>query len=86
MSKLSLCLECKNCSLLSLNINRNKELLIQCEHCGYNQYYSIHKYLEEVKDLPIIKNKTNYCHEHNQIYTQYCLKSKKYLCAQCDNH
>ena len=42
---LTLCPQCNNNPLLYLNKEQPKDILIQCAHCEYNQYNSLHKYL-----------------------------------------
>ena len=42
---LLICPQCKNYPLLSLNKDKPKDILIQCDQCKYNQYTSLHNYL-----------------------------------------
>ena len=42
---LTLCPQCNNYPLLSLS---PKDILIQCAHCKYNQYNSLHNYLSQL--------------------------------------
>ena len=62
---LTLCPQCNNYPLLSLSKAKPKDILIQCDKCGYNQYTSLQNYLSQIKNISeVINNK--YCSEHNQ--------------------
>ena len=75
MSKLSsnllaLCPKCNNYSLLSLNKDHPKDILIQCDYCKYNQYTSLHNYLYNINIITFIKtnDNDNKYNINNQIY------------------
>ena len=42
---LTLCSQCQNSCFLSLDKEKPKDILIQCDKCGYNDYTSLHNYL-----------------------------------------
>ena len=85
---LTLCPQCNNNPLLYLNKEQPKDILIQCAHCEYNQYNSLHKYLYQLNTISHIKRNDNdkKCNTHNQIYNKYCIQCKLYLCNQCTTH
>ena len=85
---LTLCPQCNNNPLLYLNQEQPKDILIQCAHCEYNQYNSLHKYLYQLNTISHIKRNDNdkKCNTHNQIYNKYCIQCKLYLCNQCTTH
>ena len=87
-NKLALCPQCNNYPLLSLNQYQPKDIFIQCDYCKYNQYTSLHKYINQLDDTSHIKrnNNDNKCNNHNQIYNKYCIQCKLYLCNQCTTH
>ena len=85
---LALCPECNNYQLLTLNQYQPKDIFIQCAHCEYNQYNSLHKYLYQLNTITHIEgnDNDNKCNTHNQIYNKYCIQCKLYLCNQCTIH
>ena len=85
---LTLCPQCNNYPLLSLNQDHPKDILIQCDYCKYNQYTSLHNYLYHINSISHIKRNDNdkKCNTHNQIYNKYCIQCKLYLCNQCTTH
>ena len=80
---LTLCPQCNNYPLLSL---KPKDILIQYDHCKYNQYTSLHNYLYHINTISPIKTNDKKCNTHNQIYNKYCIQCKLYLCNQCTTH
>ena len=56
-NNLTLCYQCqKHYPLLYLNNENKKEVKIKCEQCGYNQYTSIHDYLNRLQTTSFVKN------------------------------
>ena len=56
---LTLCPQCNNNPLLYLNQYQPKDIFIQCAHCEYNQYTSLHKYLYQLNTISHIKRNDN---------------------------
>ena len=84
---LTLCPQCKNYPLLSLNEDKPKNIFIQCDHCGYNQLTSLPNYLEKIKTFSNINDDINQlCNNHKQASYKYCTECKLYLCNLCHNH
>lgn len=84
---LTLCIKCNHYPNLSFNKENIKEVLIQCDYCGYNQYYSINDYLKQKKSKYIKEQvQVNNCNEHDIESTIYCIQCKKYICNKCMNH
>lgn len=83
----SLCPKCYSYPILKLNQEEPKDLLIECTYCGYNQYYSLHHYLNLMKKIPLQQNESiKYCKIHHQIFNKYCSTCNIHLCSQCLNH
>lgn len=64
----SLCPKCYNYPILKLNQEEPKDILIECPYCGYHQYYSLHHYLNLMKNTPLQQNENlKYCKIHHQV-------------------
>lgn len=81
----TLCPHCNNYPLLYLNKDNPKEIIIQCPTCGFNQYYSIHHYLNRMKKEKNATDNKNNCPKHNKEFIKYCLTCKMHFCDIC-NH
>ena len=86
--KLLLCPKCENFPLLSLNKEKPKNILILCDHCGYQSEKFISDYLKEnePKEKQANNNKSNLCKEHRQLILNYCVDCKLYICDKCNLH
>ena len=81
-----LCPKCDKYPLLSLKLNRPKEVLIQCIYCGYKKYEYIDHYFHLMSSI-ISKNIEDiYCMNHKEKYINYCKKCKLHICEKCNNH
>ena len=83
--KAIICPECKNYPLITLNNESLKEVLIQCNHCKYNQSYNLHDYLNLI-EVKQINDNDKLCNEHKLKYNYYCNDCQLHICNECNNH
>ena len=60
--------------------------MIKCNSCGYNQYISLHNYLQKSKTYSTLIDNNKYCNAHKEINIKYCITCNIYLCNQCNTH
>ena len=89
-TKSTLSIVCPKCSCypeLRLIKDNSREILIDCDNCGYRQEVSVISYLDQLKLLQVhnlSQNMVNYnCIKHNKIYQYFCSKCKIHLCESC---
>lgn len=83
----TLCPRCSNFPFLYITEENPKELLIQCYHCEFYQFFPVEKYLTLMFNNEKTKlNKNNICKEHNRLHNNYCIQCRVHLCAKCTNH
>ena len=79
-TKSTLSIVCPKCSCypeLRLIKDNSREILIDCENCGYRQEVSVISYLDQLKLLQVhnlSQSVVNYnCIKHNKIYQYFCV-------------
>ena len=88
-SSLTLCSQCNQYLSISLNKDKPKEILIQCDNCKYSSYTPINNYLNQIKNYSNLRNSTdNICNRHLLKCNYYCITCKLYICEEChiNNH
>lgn len=85
-SKYIICPKCNKYPYLSISRINIKEILINCNHCGYKSTEKVFNYLNEIASNTRCEDISKKCTEHNRLYSNFCVDCNLHFCEKCNNN